>query len=83
MTKKVLPTLTDVDTGEILFSVSNDYKKNYKTFHLGDFGSDSQTGEAYLNRIFQSFIRGVRLGRNLNLSITIKDFDTPNQLDMF
>lgn len=83
MTKKVLPTLTDVDTGEILFSVSNDYKKNYKTFNLGDFGSDSQTGEAYLNRIFQSFIRGVRLGRNLNLSITIKDFESPKQLDMF
>lgn len=83
MTKKVLPTLTDVDTGEILFSVSNDYKKNYKTFNIGDFGSDSQTGEAYLNRIFMSFIRGVRLGRNLNLSITIKDFEVPKQLDMF
>lgn len=81
-TKKVIPTITDCDTGEILYQIKmgeNDYF-NYKTFNIGDF---ELTGEALCRKVFDCFLRGVKQGRNLNLMITIKDYQLPKQKDLF
>lgn len=81
-TKKVIPTITDCDTGEILYQVKtseNDYF-SYKTFNIGDF---EQAGEAFCRKVFECFLRGVKQGRNLNLMITIRDFQLPKQKSIF
>ena len=57
----------------------NDYF-NYKTFNIGDF---EQTGEALCRKVFDCFLRGVKQGRNLNLMITIRDYQLPKQKDLF
>lgn len=81
-TKKVIPSITDCDTGEILYQIKtseNDYF-NFKTFNIGDF---EQTGEAFCRKVFECFLRGVKQGRNLNLMITIRDYQLPKQESIF
>lgn len=84
-TKKVIPTITDVDTGEIIYQCKNDMCGKsegyaYKTFNLGDFGA---TGEKFCLKVFESFLRGVKLGRNLSLHITVRDYVVPQRQNIF
>lgn len=78
MTKKVLTTITDCDTGEVLYQ-PRDFNKGGKplTFNIHE---GSFTGEDACKRVFESFMRGVKTGRNLNLCITIRDLEPIQEL---
>lgn len=81
-TKKVIPTISDVETGEILYQLKqseNDYF-SYKTFNIGDF---EKSGESFCRKVFDSFLRGVKSGRNLCLMITIRDYELPIKKEIF
>lgn len=81
-TKKVIPTICDVDTGEILYQIKDGQGKyfQFKTFNIGDFES---AGEGFLKKIYDCFIRGIKQGRNLSLQITVRDYKLPEQKDIF
>lgn len=81
-TKKVIPTIVDVDSGEILYQIKDGHGSyfQFKTFNLGNFES---AGEGFLKKIFDCFIRGVKQGRNLSLEITVRDYVLPKQKDIF
>lgn len=81
MEKKVLCTIADVDTGEILYS-PRDFNKGGtpRCFHIGDL---SFSGENSCKLVFDSFLRGVRQGRNLSLNITVRSYDVKSELPLF
>ena len=81
-TKKVIPTIVDVDTGEILYQIKDGQGSyfQYKTFNIGDFGA---AGENFLKKIYDCFIRGIKQGRNLSLEITVRDFVVPKEPGLF
>lgn len=81
-TKKVIPTITDVDTGEILYQLKVGEGKyfRYKTFNIGDFGAN---GEKFCRDVFDCFIRGIKKGRNLSITITVRDYELVSQPGLF
>lgn len=81
-TKKVIPTIVDADTGEILYQIKDGQGSyfQFKTFNIGDFVA---SGESFLKRIYDCFIRGIKQGRNLSLQITVRDYKLPEQKDIF
>lgn len=78
-TKKFIASITDCDTGEILGHTFPDFGKLVVFNNCAD-------GEKSCQTWFESFLRGIKLGRNLQLTLTIRDY-TPNitskQLEIF
>lgn len=64
-TKRIIITLTDVETGEILGS---NIQRNYNNKTMLPIDVIKKKSADWFN----SFIRGLDSGRNLNLSITVR-----------
>lgn len=75
--KRMIAFITDVDTGEILACTGCRTRKQPDVeVTFGQYPSPV-TAEKKMRNWFDSFVRGCNQGRNLDLSITIKDFDKP------
>lgn len=81
MTKKVLITIVDTDSGEFLYQ-PRDFNKGGVplTFCIHD---GAFTGEDAIKRVYDSFVRGIRRDRNLQLTITIKPYEPVEELPLF